>query len=405
MERSKAAVVTMSRGQAAARLVHAATWLVVASLVLVSRTSAQSHGARGAASSPPRENAALAALVEASGFEGVVALHDVASGARWVSDPALAQAALLPATQSALDAASCLPPLEQVDLLQQLQAGTLPAGATIAEFIVVERDADHVLRSKSGLRQRPAGKVGRSIDGQVAWQVGWVERGERTLLFATWLFAKESALALGPACEAVTRGALQLFDALPDPHAAEGVALLQELFPATYTNTRAHSVPLSPWTNHRVFTYSHFTWPHIPSARGAFDGAGVPRLFSASPGVKLGDPIESFNALAREEALTLADDAGADRYARFALDCWLVGFTGSRWFPSVGAAVAANRARLAGEPWRRAAGPLGLVATEEGWRLDGAWIEEGFTVCHVVELQLRRDGTIELSTRLVDLPR
>lgn len=282
-----------------------------------------------------------------------------------------------------------------------MQGGTLPVArtalATVAEMMVVERGDDFVLRAKSGWARPPEGDIG--------WWVGWVERGERTVLFATCLLSTGRDAALGPAREAVTRAALAAIDALPDPNAEEASRFLAALFPNTHRHSAARSLPLIPWTRHRVFRYSHFTWPHIPSACGAFDLAGVPRLFSANPGFSGIDPIEQWNLLAREEELTLADDAAADRYARFVLDCWFAGFDPGGWFATVDEAVAALAARGRGEAGRRAPGPLGPVACDEGWKLEGARLDDLDRGYQGVELTLRRDGTIALAATALQPPR
>lgn len=114
-----------------------------------------------------------------------------------------------------LDGELRISPLEQLDFLIALERGALPASpraqAATRELLVLERGGGHVLRAKSGWARPPEGDVG--------WWVGWLERGERRVFFATCLEARRRDAALGPAREAVTRAVLQAIDALPEPDA------------------------------------------------------------------------------------------------------------------------------------------------------------------------------------------
>jgi hypothetical protein len=132
------------------------------------------------------------------------------------------------------------------------------------------------------------------------------------------------------------------------------------------------------------------------SIRATFGDDGKPRILSPHGGVDLGDPIAAFNELARAEGLELADVAAAERYAAFVLDGWLGPFHRHRWHPTAEAAWASmrRRSRLEEPASPVASGPLGVVASEGGFRLIGGY--EGAGVIHAITLDLARDGTLAL---------
>lgn len=89
---------------------------------------------------------------------------------------------------------------EQLAFMNKLRLGELPfaklAQETASELIVVDRTPDRTLHGKTGT----GGENGRATLG---WFVGWLEAGDRTLVFAANMSAEQGAL--GPKTRDIAR--------------------------------------------------------------------------------------------------------------------------------------------------------------------------------------------------------
>jgi beta-lactamase class D len=98
---------------------------------------------------------------------------------------------------------------EQLAFMNKLRLADLPlakrAQEITSDLIVVDRAADRILRGKTGT----GGQNGQATLG---WFVGWLEAGERTLVFAVNMSAEQGAL--GPKTRDITRAILA--DLLPE---------------------------------------------------------------------------------------------------------------------------------------------------------------------------------------------
>ncbi len=104
-----------------------------------------------------------------------------------------------------LDSSLTISPDEQVDFLKRFVRGTLPFSARNQEIVrrimIREQKGDTILRAKTG--------TGGSRQSQVAtlgWYVGYVERGNRTYIFATNITGGENPS--GRTSERITKAIL-----------------------------------------------------------------------------------------------------------------------------------------------------------------------------------------------------
>lgn len=103
---------------------------------------------------------------------------------------------------------------EQLEFMNRLRTGELPVSPRAIEMtrelIIVRRDADIVIRGKTGTR---AGGVGVSR-ADLGWFVGWAESKQRTLVFAANIRAEKDAM--GPTCrDRVIRIVAEMLRATP----------------------------------------------------------------------------------------------------------------------------------------------------------------------------------------------
>lgn len=103
-------------------------------------------------------------------------------------------------------------PREQIQLLQRLRDGSLPFRAEVQamgrDIMIMERDGDRILRAKTGWAiPTPTDHTG--------WWVGWLERPEGDVFFATVLTTDAPGETFGDARIALTRTGLQEVGALP----------------------------------------------------------------------------------------------------------------------------------------------------------------------------------------------
>jgi beta-lactamase class D len=82
-----------------------------------------------------------------------------------------------------LDAGLVISPLQQLDFLRRFDTGKLPISERTADLVkdimTLDVTESYVLRGKTGTAQPP------EEQRLVAWFVGWLERGERRVYFAT----------------------------------------------------------------------------------------------------------------------------------------------------------------------------------------------------------------------------
>lgn len=103
-------------------------------------------------------------------------------------------------------------PMQQIDVLRRLYRGDLPFSDatqdTVKDIMVNDATDDYVLRAKTGLA---------ILDGDenTGWWVGWVERDNNVIMFATVLTATAPDSGFIPARLSVTRDVLREFGALP----------------------------------------------------------------------------------------------------------------------------------------------------------------------------------------------
>jgi beta-lactamase class D len=102
-------------------------------------------------------------------------------------------------------------PRQQIDFLTRLHAGTLPfsvaAMDAVKAMMVNETTPDYTLRAKTGWATLPA-------DSNVGWWVGWVEKGEDVIFFASLLQATAPDDSFGPARLSAARAVLGLLGVL-----------------------------------------------------------------------------------------------------------------------------------------------------------------------------------------------
>jgi beta-lactamase class D len=98
-------------------------------------------------------------------------------------------------------------PVEQVDFLRRFAAGELPIGSRTADFvrdiITVDVGRGHVLLGKTGRAMPPESDI------EIGWFVGWVEHGERRMVFATLIDGHEAEVDVNRARRAVTERVLR----------------------------------------------------------------------------------------------------------------------------------------------------------------------------------------------------
>jgi beta-lactamase class D/dienelactone hydrolase len=104
-------------------------------------------------------------------------------------------------------------PRDQIDLLVRLERGDLPfsphAQSLVRDIMVVEEAPTHTIRAKTGWARFGDGR-------QVAWWVGWVERGDERYFFASALESDRPREGFGPLRESVAREVLRAAGALPE---------------------------------------------------------------------------------------------------------------------------------------------------------------------------------------------
>lgn len=112
-----------------------------------------------------------------------------------------------------LDGGLRITTLQQVDFMERLLLGTLPAStrsqALVRDAVPVEPAAcDAVIHAKTGWGQ-PQGEAGTNV----GWWVGWVERPREVWMFAA--VVEGASHAVGPARKDVARRVLEHLGALP----------------------------------------------------------------------------------------------------------------------------------------------------------------------------------------------
>lgn len=79
-------------------------------------------------------------------------------------------------------------PVQQIDFLDRLRRGVLPASeraqALTRDILPVTRVGDAVIRSKTGLIGVDSKPQGEQVRSSVGWIVGWVEKGAEATVFA-----------------------------------------------------------------------------------------------------------------------------------------------------------------------------------------------------------------------------
>lgn len=79
-------------------------------------------------------------------------------------------------------------PVQQIDFLDRLRRGVLPASeraqALTRDILPVTKVGDAVIRSKTGLIGIDNKQPGEEVRSSVGWIVGWVEKGEDVTVFA-----------------------------------------------------------------------------------------------------------------------------------------------------------------------------------------------------------------------------
>jgi beta-lactamase class D len=106
-------------------------------------------------------------------------------------------------------------PREQIDMLVRLYREELPFSqrsmAVVKEIMEVERTATSVVRAKTGWAVMPD-------SSEVGWWVGWVERGDDVIFFASVIEGDRPGAGFGPARTEVPRAVLRHLGFL-DPEA------------------------------------------------------------------------------------------------------------------------------------------------------------------------------------------
>lgn len=75
----------------------------------------------------------------------------------------------------------------------------------VKDILIHEATRDYLVRAKTGFEQKEGSATG------LGWWVGWVEKGDNTIFFATNLDAQEP----GPNRISITKEALRSLGALP----------------------------------------------------------------------------------------------------------------------------------------------------------------------------------------------
>ncbi|AKS41311.1 class D beta-lactamase [Wenzhouxiangella marina] len=111
-----------------------------------------------------------------------------------------------------LDGELAISPIEQIDFLERLYRNELPFSEAhqrlVKDFIITAAGRHWILRAKTGWQVLE--------DRQYGWWVGWVEFPDGPVFFATHIDLPEGGQD-APKRQAITRAALELLGAWPDP--------------------------------------------------------------------------------------------------------------------------------------------------------------------------------------------
>ncbi|HEY2407069.1 MAG TPA: penicillin-binding transpeptidase domain-containing protein [Polyangiaceae bacterium] len=114
-----------------------------------------------------------------------------------------------------LDGALRVTPLEQIDFLRRLDGGKLPISPRTLEIVrdvlTLDVGPDFVLRGKTGSVMPPQDPM------EAGWFVGWVERGDRRVFFATLIDSHEAGVDVLPVRRLITERVLRELQVLPAP--------------------------------------------------------------------------------------------------------------------------------------------------------------------------------------------